>query len=168
MKAKYNILAFLFIGIIGAVSHFVYAWTNYNHIVGYFFPINESTWEHLKILFYPTVLFSFLEYIFVKREIKNYVPSVVISILAGMLSIIVLFYTYQGFIGLNIDFLNIAIYYISIIIMLVVKNKIIVSEKFSSQNSSLFFLLICFVFALLFIFFTYNPPSIAVFTPPAM
>ncbi len=166
MKFKYNLIAFLVIGIMGAISHFVYEWSGKNQILGYFFPINESTWEHLKLLFFPTVLFSFIEYIFAKKEIKNYVASVVISLIVGMLSIIILFYSYKGFLGYGIDFINILIYYISIIVMLLVKNKIVDSEKFENSNYSLFFLFIGFLITLLFVFFTYNPPSLAVFNPP--
>lgn len=166
MKFKYNLIAFFVIGILGAISHFVYEWSGENQILGFFFPINESTWEHLKLLFFPNIIFSFIEYIFVKKEIKNYVPSVVISLIAGMLSIIVLFYSYKGFLGYGIDFINILIYYISVIIMLIVKNKIIESEKFKNSNFTLFFLFIGFLITLLFIFFTYNPPTLAVFKPP--
>ncbi len=168
MKAKYNIIAFLFIGIMAAVSHFVYEWSGNNKILGYFFSTNESTWEHLKLLFFPTIIFSVIEYFFVKNEIKNYVISVAVSVIVGMLSIIVLFNTYTGFLGYSIDFLNILIFYVGLIIMLIVKNKIIVNGKFAGQNSSLFGLLICFAMTLIFIFFTYNPPSLAVFTPPVL
>ncbi|MBR4116633.1 MAG: hypothetical protein IKK65_00935 [Clostridia bacterium] len=168
MKAKYNIIAFLFIGVLGAVSHFVYEWSGENKILGYFFAVNESTWEHLKLLFFPTIIFSVIEYFFVKKEINNYVISVAVSVVVGMLSIIVLFNTYTGFLGYSIDFLNILIYYIALVIMLIIKNKIIVNGKFSGQNSSLFGMLICFIITLFFIFFTYNPPSLAVFTPPIL
>ncbi len=167
MKFKYNLIAFIFIGILGGISHFVYEWSGKNQIVGYFFSVNESTWEHLKILFFPTVIFSFIEYLFVKKEIKNYIASVVISVIVGMLSIIILFYSYKGFLGFGIDFINILIFYISIVIMLVIKNKLIDSEKFSGDNTQLLFLIIGFIIALLFVFFTYNPPSLAVFKPPS-
>ena len=77
---------------------------------------------------------------FVKREIKNYVPSVVISLIVGMISIITLFYTYKGFLGFSVDFINILIYYIALFIMLITKNKVIDSEKFKGENASLLFL----------------------------
>ena len=166
MKFKYNIIAFLFIGILGTVSHFVFEWANTSKIIGYFFPVNESPWEHLKLLFFPTILFSLIEFIFVKNEIKNYVPSVIISVIIGMLSIITLYFTYTGILGYNIDFINIIIFYISIIITLFVKNKIIDSEKFSGANYSLIFLTAGFIITLMFIFYTYNPPSIQIFIEP--
>ncbi len=166
VKLKYNIIAFLFIGILGGLGHFFYEWSDQNTIIGYFFSVNESTWEHLKLLFFPTVIFSVIEYFFVKREIKNYAASVTASVIVGMLAIITLFYTYSGVLGRTIDFINILIYYISIIIMLIVKNKIIVREVLGGQNSALFSVLICFVITLMFIFFTYNPPSIGLFKVP--
>ena len=83
-----------------------------------------------------------------------------------MLSIIVLFYTYKGVLGYNVDYLNIAIYYIALIVSLIVKNKLIVSEKLKSQGATTISLMVLFVIALLFIIFTYNPPEIAIFKTP--
>ncbi len=166
MKFKYNFLAFIFIGIFGTVAHFLFEWTGNNLVVGYFFPINESTWEHLKLLFFPTVIFSLVEYNFVKNEIKNYLASVCFSVIFGMLSIVTIFYTYIGVLGFNVEFINISTFFIGLIIMLIIKNKIIGSEKLSGQNFSLLGLLIIFIISLLFILFTYNPPKIALFISP--
>ncbi len=166
MKTKYNLLAFLVIGVLGAISHFVFEWSGENRLIGYFFAVNESTWEHLKLLFFPTVLYSFIEYTFVKREIKNYIPAVVISVISGMLTIVILFYTYQGIIGQNIDFLNIAIYYIGLIVMIIIKSKIIDSEILSDRTWPLIFLLIAILIAFMFVLFTYNPPKLNIFAEP--
>ncbi len=166
MKTKYNILAFLLIGVLGTVGHFVYEWSGNSRLIGCFFATNESTWEHLKLLFFPTVIYSVIEYIFVQKEIKNYIPAVIISVISGMLAIVTLFYTYQGVIGKNIDFLNISIYYIAIIVMLFVKTKVIDSERLSNRNWSLIFLLIGVLIAFLFLIFTYSPPNLNIFSEP--
>lgn len=164
MKTKCNILAFLVIGILGTLGHFVYDWSGQAKILGYFFATNESTWEHLKLLFFPTIIYSLFEFKFSKEKFKNYTGAVTISLIFGLLSIITLFYTYSGVLGFTVDFINIAIFYISLVIMLIVKNKILKSGKFSNNN--LLYVFICFVIALLFIFFTYNPPQIALFEEP--
>ena len=166
MTFKKGFLAFLIISVVGTVGHFLYEWTSHNMFIGYFFPINESTWEHLKLLFFPTLLFSIIEYNFVKYEIKNYATSITVSVITGMLSIIVLFYTYTGILGYYVDFFNILIYYIALIIMLIIKNKLIESEKLKSQVATTVSLIILFVIALLFIIYTYNPPIIALFKTP--
>ncbi len=166
MKLKYSIIAFLFIGVLGTVGHFLYEWTDKNMIIGYFFPVNESTWEHLKLLFFPTAIFSVIEFSFVKNEIKNYAVAVTVSKIMGMLFIITAFYTYSGVLGFNVDFLNIAIYYLAVIFSLYIKNKIINKEKFCGTNHALISLIICFIISLLFILFTYNPPKIGLFAEP--
>lgn len=40
---------------VGVAAHFVYRLLPLP-IVGIFFPVNESVWEHLKLLFFPTLL----------------------------------------------------------------------------------------------------------------
>ena len=154
-----------FSAVLGTIFHFLLEWTGLK-ILAPICTINESTWEHLKLIFFPTLIFSILEYNFIKREIKNYAPTITISVIAGMLSIIVLFYTYKGVLGYNVDYLNIAIYYIALIVSLIVKNKLIISEKLKSQGATTISLMVLFVIALLFIIFTYNPPAIAIFKKP--
>ena len=67
MSIKKNVIAFFIIGILGTLSHFIYEWTGENLIAGYFFNVNESTWEHLKLLFFPTVTYSVFEYTFLNK-----------------------------------------------------------------------------------------------------
>ena len=57
---KRNITAFLTIGLIGVISHFIYEWTGENTLAGLIFPVNESIWEHLKLIFFPSTKFVFI------------------------------------------------------------------------------------------------------------
>ena len=168
MTLKRNLIAFLVISILGTIGHFLYEWTGDNQIIGFFFPINESTWEHLKLLFFPTVFYSFVEYFTFKEKPKNYISAVIISVMYGMIAIIVLFYTQKGILGYSIDFINILIYYISVAMMLSKKQRILNREKFSLNIAQWIFAIIGFIIALLFIFFTKNPPSLGIFAPPTI
>ena len=168
MKIKNNIIAFIIIGGLGALFHFVYKWTNENYIVGLFFPVNESTWEHLKLIFYPTIIYAVYEYLTVKEKPENYLPAIACAIISGKLTIVTLFYLYTGILGFNVDVINIIIFLISAIVVISVKNKIIYSEKYYSKNAKILtgiYLIIC---ALLFAFWSYNPPSLGIFTPPVI
>ena len=49
---KLNFFRFFFISILGVLLHFTYEWSDDNRIVGLFSAVNESTWEHLKLLFF--------------------------------------------------------------------------------------------------------------------
>ncbi len=168
MTAKRNIWAFFVISILGTLGHFVYEWSGKPYLVGLFFPVNESTWEHLKLLFFPAVIYSAVEYLTLKEKPKNYITATAISVIIGMLSIIVMFYTYQGVIGRNIDILNILIYYMGVIVTVFAEQKIIKRGVFSSEFLNIIFLAIIFLTAVLFVFFSYNPPALGIFLPPAV
>ena len=168
MSAKRNVIAFFIISIIGTLSHFVYEWTGKPYLIGLFFPVNESTWEHLKLLFFPSLIYFAVVYFTLKEKPKNYISATAISIIAGMLSIVVMFYTYQGVLGRNIDFLNILIYFLGVIVTVYIMQRILKTQSYSSGTAnviSLFFLLLT---AILFVSFSFNPPSLGIFLPPAV
>ena len=168
MSAKRNVIAFFIISIIGTLSHFVYEWTGKPYLIGLFFPVNESTWEHLKLLFFPSLIYFAVVYFTLKEKPKNYISATAISIIAGMVSIVVMFYTYQGVLGRNIDFLNILIYFLGVAVTIYIMQRILKTQSLSSGTAniiSLFFLLLT---AILFVSFSFNPPSLGIFLPPAV
>ena len=165
MKLKNFIIALFIIGVAGSFGHFIYKWSGENTFVGYFFPINESTWEHLKLLFFPTVIFSVFEYFLMKEKPHNFPFIVALSLFIGLISIVTIFYTYSGVLGYKIEWFNIAIYYISLLIMLIVK-AILMSFQFNNKTLNIIALIWIFIMALMFVFFTYNPPALGIFKEP--
>ena len=166
MKFKNYITAFFIIGILGTLSHFVYEWSGEVKLLGLIFPVNESVWEHLKLLFFPTLVYSFFEYRHLKEKPQNYLFSLAISVFSGMVSIVTLFYTISGVIGKRIDFINILIYFVGIIVMLINKNKILKSGNFSSNKAFWFALILLSLTAVLFVTFSFNPLKLGIFAPP--
>ena len=165
MTFKKGFLAFLIISVAGTVGHFLYEWTGSNFIVGLFFPVNESTWEHLKLLFFPTLVYSAIE--FIKCEEKqNLIVATTKAVVCGMLGIVVMFYTYSGILGFKIDFINILIYYIAVAITVLKKCKFFNKDQPLSKNSVLFSLVLLVVFTLLFFVWSYMPPNIDLFVSP--
>lgn len=53
---KYIISGIIFTIVFGSLLHFFYDWSGKNAIVGLFSPINESVFEHLKLLYFPMLL----------------------------------------------------------------------------------------------------------------
>ena len=166
MTVNRNIIAFFVISILGTLGHFLYEITGENSIIGLFFSVNESTWEHLKLLFFPALLYFTFEYFKCGKKQKNFIRAAALSILFGMLTIVVLFYTYKGILGKNIDFINIAIYYIGVIATLLKRKKLLENGKTENQTADKFYLGILMIFILLFMVWTNNPPSLGIFTPP--
>jgi hypothetical protein len=92
---------------LGTFLHFVYEWSGKNLLVGLFCPVNESTWEHLKLVFYPILVVSIPEYFFLCRQYDRFLCTKFLSALLGMGLTVVLFYTYVGVYGENVDVVNI-------------------------------------------------------------
>lgn len=158
---RYMIIGAIFTVIAGVIGHFVYDMTGENFIVGLFFPVNESTWEHMKLVFFPMLLYS----LFAERKLKD--ESACISkafangILAGTFAIPVIFYTYSGILGYNLAWLNILTFIVSVIIGFVVVYVVVKNCK--SDKCSLLFKGLVFVLVIAFMVFSYYPPDIGLF-----
>ncbi len=61
-------LGILFTAALGSFGHFAYDLSKENILVALFCPVNESTWEHLKLLFFPFLLFSLLRLFFSEKN----------------------------------------------------------------------------------------------------
>lgn len=166
MKKYAYFTEFVIVGILGTLWHFIYEWTNKNAFIGAIAPVNESTWEHLKLLFFPAVLYSVIEYFIIKERPKNYIAASALGILGGMLAITAFFYTYTGILGYNIMALDVLSFFIGVFAMLYIKNKIIKSQKLDGTAAQYTFLGITALVLLLFAVWSFNPPSIGIFTPP--
>lgn len=73
LSGKYIFISgFLFTSVLGTLSHFFYEWSGDSTFIGLVCPISESAWEHMKLLFFPALLYCFL----FKLIYKNAVPNV--------------------------------------------------------------------------------------------
>ena len=97
----------------GTLLHFLYDWTGENILASPFSGVNESTWEHMKLLFWPVFVFALVQRLFF-RDQKNYWCIKMAGMLMGLLSVPVLFYTYNGVFGKSPDWINISIFYIAV------------------------------------------------------
>ena len=153
MSLKTNLFRFIFISVLGVLLHFTYEWSGYNAVVGLFSAVNESTWAHLKLLFFPFLL------------PEQFLPARVLGILAGMGGIVVGFYTLRGVLGRNYDALNIALYFAGVLLSLFVENKRYRKSSLLSTKAAAAVLLLLTV---AFFVFTYCPPDIGLFWDPTV
>ena len=104
---NYQIASAIFVCIAGTLLHFTYEFFGENNFVALFSAVNESVWEHLKLLFFPLLLTTILGYIYMGKNIPNFLCSKALGIIISMLFIIIFFYTYTGIIGKSILFIDI-------------------------------------------------------------
>ena len=147
---KFEIISTIFIMIVGTLLHFTYGWSNNNPLVGTFSAVNESTWEHLKLLFFPMLISTIIGFSYKGKVIPNYLCAKVLGIILAMSFVVIFFYTYVGIIGTNFAWLNIATFVIAIILGQFVTYKLLTSEKrYNAEVISIIFLIILVVCNLL-------------------
>lgn len=168
---KFTVIGILFVSVAGTLLHFVYDWSGQNPLVGFFSPVNESTWEHMKLLFFPMLLYGLVAV----PKLKSAYPFLPCAygegILLGLLLIPTLFYTYSGILGFSVPPVDIAIFYISVIAAFLLcarktkraQKKQLTCPKWEERLLILSLLL----FFAGFVFFTATPPDLGIFQSKA-
>ncbi len=166
-KKYWMIGGIAFCVLLGVLLHFVYEWSGNNKLLGYVSAVNESTWEHLKLLFYPVVIFTAVEWFKCERSNNSFLLSRTLSLLVGMLWIVVAFYTLSGIIGKkDISVINIGIFVLGVIITFLLTELMIQSYFNPPQNSNIISAIVLFIMIVLFSVLTYNPLPIGLFKEP--
>ena len=112
-------LGIVVISVVGTLAHFVYEWSHHNKIIGLFAAVNESTWEHIKIALTPSFLWCLFDG-FVYGLEPNYFLAKLLSLLTITIVIPLLFYSYKIFTKKPILFVDIASFYIAIVLSQIV------------------------------------------------
>ena len=149
---------------LGTVLHFLYDWLGGAVWIAPFSGVNESTWEHMKLLFWPMFLYAIVQSFFF-RERGDFWCVKLRGTLLGLVLIPILFYTYNGVIGHSPDWINIAIFFISAAIAYLYETKLFKNEAITCKHPKLAIGALC-VIALLFVIFTFATPELAIFKDP--
>lgn len=110
---RWELIGFAFTVAVGTLLHFVYEWTGGNPLIAAFCAVNESTWEHMKLLFVPFFLFTMVEFIVFAEPLRSFFAAKAASILLGLLAIPVIFYSLGGMFGKTPDWVNITIFFLA-------------------------------------------------------
>ena len=113
---NYQIISIIFTFILGTLLHFTYQLAGENQVVAIFSAINESVWEHLKLLYFPMLLTTLIGYFYIGKSIPNFLCVKTIGIIVSMLFTVVFFYTYTGILGKNIAVIDISSFFIAVFI----------------------------------------------------
>lgn len=161
MKIRnYQIISAIFVCILGCLLHFTYELSGENGVVGVFSAVNESVWEHLKLLFFPMLLSTIIGYFFIGKNTSNFLCSKTLGIITSMLFIITFFYTYTGIIGKSIVFVDIASFFVAVILGEYLTYKLMISN-FKCNN--IVAIIVLAIILICFIVFTYSPPNLEIF-----
>ena len=104
---------FLFISILGTILHFTYDLSNHNKYVGLFSAVNESVWEHMKLVVFPSLIWTLIEIPFLYDN-HNFIFAKFISLMTMLFLIPFLFYLAKHLFKKNYLLLDILIFYIAV------------------------------------------------------
>lgn len=156
---------FIFTAILGTFLHFLFDLTNGSMIAALFSAVNESIWEHMKLLFYPMLLFAVIAYYAWGKAYAGFWCVKLASILLGLSLIPILYYTYTGALGVEADWFNVTIFFIAAGVTYLLENRYFLKGIRCSLDDRLAFALLCLV-AVVFTFFTFWPPHAPFFQDP--
>ena len=155
------------VAILGTLLHFLYEWTGESETTKPFSAIDESTWQHMKIMYFPMLLFGVVQWFFFRDEYQCFWVVKFLGIVVGLTLIPVLFYTYNGAFGKSPDWLNITIFMVSDLFAYRVEYMIFKRIEGGCRKVwSILALSGILVIGTLMVLFTYMPPNLPLFISP--
>ena len=160
----WELFGFATVALGGTLLHFLYDWFGKAIWIAPFSGVNESTWEHMKLLFWPMLAFAVIQSLFFK-DYDVFWSVKLRGMLLGLILIPLIFYTYNGVIGKSPDFINIAIFFVSAAIAYVYEVKELNLNRNLSPSVSVSIGILILI-ALSFVIFTFNTPELEIFRDP--
>lgn len=166
---RWEMWGILFIVLFGSFLHFTFEFSGGWSPLGIISAVNESVWEHLKLAFCPVVIWTIIEFFFVRRPAKDTSPNFILAKAIGAyimpLVIVVIFYSYTAFTGDSILAVDLSSFVIAVVIGQIVSYKLWRSLRLSRVFNSLGLVMLV-IGVLLFAIFTFYPPEAGIFQDP--
>jgi len=160
----WQLLGFGVTSLVGTLLHFLYDWLDEAVWIAPFSSVNESTWEHMKLLFWPTFIYAVIQSFFFKDR-EDFWCVKLRGIILGIVLIPVIFYTYNGAIGKSPDWLNIAIFFICASVAYIYETRLFNGHKVRCRSKKCAVITLI-ALAALFVLFTFVTPTIGIFEDP--
>lgn len=150
--------------LIGSFMHFLYDLSGENVIAGMVAAVNESVWEHTKMVLLP-VIFWWTVYYLIKGKENNidknkWFTGSLAALLTALATIPLIYYFYTGAFGVEILAVDIIILFISVLFGQISGLHF---YKYCKGINSFIVIFIFIVIIAIYIIFTFYPPHLPVF-----
>ena len=162
----WELLVFTLAVLGGAALHFLYDWTGGAVWAAVASAVNESVWEHMKLLFVPMFLFSVVQVCVLGKTYPNFLAVRAVSIVTGLTLIPVLYYTYTGAWGQMRDWANIAVFFLAALGAFLLDCSLLRRNRLSSPWQQVLGLVMLWALAFCFVWCTFRPFHIALWRDP--
>ncbi len=162
---RWEVTGLFFTIAVGNLLHFVYEWSGEHVVAALFSGVNESTWEHMKLLAVPWLVWTAAE-LLLRRSAAALGPRTA-GLLAGLAAIPVLYYTYTGALGQNISLVNITIFQLAVLLAFAVSFSLRKRQRLSGGLWPVVSGAVLLGVTALFLRWTFAPPQLPLFVDPA-
>ena len=156
---------FLTTSILGTFLHFLFELTGENAAAALFSAVNESIWEHMKLIYYPMLLVALVQYRRFGKETDDFWCIKLRGILLALILIPSIYYLYTGALGLSADWFNITIFFIAAAVAYRTETKKFQATSACPIPPRLALILILLIGGL-FTVFTFWPPRVPLLRDP--
>ncbi len=149
-----KIIGFFAIFLLCFLFHFLYDWFP-NSLFSIFFPVNESIWEHMKLIYTSYIFYGIFDYILLrKNKINNFFIQLFLIPIISIILYLIIFIPIYKMIGENM-IISIGLLAIIIIIEQILSYFILQYKEIKYQNfiGIIGIILVYIIFGYL----TYNP-----------
>jgi hypothetical protein len=161
----FELAGIVFIIILGSILHFTFEWSGSQAVVGVFSAVNESVWEHLKLGFWPAIVFALIEFKYLKKATSNFLFAKAIGIYLIPIIIMVIFYSYTAVLGESLLVIDILSFVIAVIVGQLVSYRLLIGKTLQ-YNLDMVSLIALILLGFAFVLFTFYPPQFPMFQDP--
>jgi len=150
---------------LASLLHFVYDWSGEMRFAAIFASVNESVWEHVKILLWPFLLWSFAEYYILKPDIRRLVVARTAGAYVTAALTICVFYIYTGVLGHPVAWVDILFAAVWLLVGEIVSLRVL-NARWPAGEYYLISLAALVLLVVMLLCFTVSPPHIGLFADP--
>ena len=164
--ARWQLGGFLFVCAAGTALHFLYQWSGESVAAAAFAAVNESVWEHMKLLFWPMLLWAGAERAVLGGYSRGFWPAKALGILLGLALIPALYYTYTGALGVSVMWVDIAIFFLAAAAAFLAETRMLARDWRCRGGARASALVLLLLLSAAFVLCTFVPPRFPLFRDP--
>ena len=164
--ARWQLGGFLFVCAAGTALHFLYQWSGESVAAAPFAAVNESVWEHMKLLFWPMLLWAGAERAVLGGYSRGFWPAKALGTLLGLALIPALYYTYTGALDVSVMWVDIAIFFVAAAAAFLAETRMLARDWRCRGGARASALVLLLLLSAAFILCTFVPPRVPLFRDP--
>ena len=160
---KIKVIGVIVVFLLTVLYHFLYEWLP-NPIFSVLFPVNESIWEHMKLLYSGFLTWGVIEYFILKRKnikFTNYFSSLFLTMITSIILYLIIYLPLYNLFGENM-IVSITLL-VTVIILMTIFNYFLITRKNENSLLNIASIILIVLGYSVFLALTYNPPKNYIF-----